>query len=110
MVDSRSTPAKICMASEQSNLLSGRYQTEALARHWSQNKNGVCLISSACNNLSLKEDVPHILKNCPALLCVREKLKNYTIQKTSKLDINLRKKILNLCSPSPAEKLDLPGH
>ena len=97
------SPAKICMASVQATLLSGRYQTEDLARHWSQNKNGVCLISPECSNLSLIEDIPHILQVCPALRGVRKKLMDYTLQMMTKFDDNLRKKIHPLCSPSHSD-------
>ena len=97
------SPAKICMASVQANFLSGRYKTEALARHWSQNKSGLCLLSPTCHDSCLREDVPHILAICPALLGVRVQLMNYTLQMTFKFDDTVRKEILTLCTPSHSD-------
>ena len=97
------SPAKICMASVQANFLSGRYKTEALARHWSQNKSGLCLLSPTCHDSCLREDVPHIIAICPALLGVRVQLMNYTLQMTFKFDDTVRKEILTLCTPSHSD-------
>ena len=67
-----SSPSKICKATIQASFLSGRYHTEALTRHWSTNKSGSCLLSSACQAQNLREDVRHILQFCPALQSVRK--------------------------------------
>ena len=95
-----SSPSKICMASVQANLISGRYRTESLTRHWSNNSNGVCLLSSVCQNLGSKEDIRHILQWCPALEDTRDKLTEYTRNKVSNLDAYLQHEILGLCSVS----------
>ena len=71
------SPSKVAMATVQAQMLSGRYRTEYLCRHWSKNKIGVCLISDSCKNTV--EDLPHILLLCPALQPTREKLVNFTI-------------------------------
>ena len=44
-------------------LLSGRYRTEALTKHWSANKSGYCQ-SSTC--YSVVETVEHVLIHCRA--------------------------------------------
>ena len=68
--------SKVAMATVQARMVSGRYRTEYLCRHWSKNKAGVCLLSEECK--SSFEDLPHILCLCPALQPTREKLINYT--------------------------------
>ena len=45
----------------QAIFLSGKYRTERLCRHWSQNKEGVCLLPP-CNNQGFYEDVVPILQ------------------------------------------------
>ena len=40
-----SSPAKVTKATVQALLLSGRYRTEGLMKHWSSNKSGFCLLS-----------------------------------------------------------------
>ena len=99
-VTAGSSPPKICMASVQANLLSGRYRTEALARHWSQNKMGVCMVSSECSNSGTVEDIQHFLQVCPAFVGVRNSMASYTIEVTNKLDDYLKMQIRTLCSPS----------
>ena len=94
-----SSPSKICMATIQATIISGRYRTEALTRYWSSNKNGCCLLSPQCNAQGLREDVQHMLQFCPALQDVREKLLDYTKNFTSKLDNHLQEKIYTLCLP-----------
>ena len=86
------------MASIQANLISGRYQTEALSRHWSDNHSGVCLLSSVCQDLGSREDVSHILQWCPALQATRDKLTDYTQNKMSSVDT--QQELLLLCSVS----------
>ena len=71
------SPSKVAMATVQARMLSGRYRTEYLCRHWSKNKAGVCLLSKACRETM--EDLPHILAHCPALQSTRKKLVDFTI-------------------------------
>ena len=71
-----SSPAKIAMATVQARMLSGRYRTELLCSHWSNNKSGKCLISENC--LDTTEDLEHILVSCDALHPTRLKLSDYT--------------------------------
>ena len=71
-----SSPANIVMATIQARLVSGRFRTERLCRHWSKNKQGICLLSPGCHDIS--EDVPHILQGCVALHETRVMLLKYT--------------------------------
>ena len=73
-----SSPANIAMATTQARMLSGRYKSERLCRHWSKNKNGFCLLSPECSRTV--EDIPHILRDCEALRETRDNLVNYTIE------------------------------
>ena len=57
----------------QALFLTGRYPTEYLCRHWSHNKDGICLQHS-CFNLKIKESVEHVLLHCPALFEERRRL------------------------------------
>ena len=71
-----SSPSRIAMATVQAQMISGRYWSESLCRHWSRNKMGFCLLSS--NHREVIEDVTHILKDCDALQDTRLKLLSYT--------------------------------
>ena len=70
-----SSPTKVVMATVQARFLSGRYRTEALCRHWSQNTGGLCKLSPDC---TVKEDTDHILRVCTALDQTRKNLMNFT--------------------------------
>ena len=52
-------------------MLSGRYRTEGLRRHWSSNKEGYCLLPSCSQQY---EDLPHILLACPSLQEARDRV------------------------------------
>ena len=52
-------------------MLSGRYRTEYLARHWSSNKEGYCL-GPQCYQIC--ESLEHILLWCPSYSSTRKKL------------------------------------
>ena len=64
------------MATQQARFLSGRYRTEVLCSHWSQNPQGYCKLSPDC--CQTPEDTRHILQYCPALSATREKLAIFT--------------------------------
>ena len=66
-----SNPHKVSKAIQQAKLLSGRYRTESLCRHWSTNREGFCL-SRTC--FEETETVEHILVHCPAYSTIREKI------------------------------------
>jgi hypothetical protein len=67
-----SNPYEVTKAIQQARLLSGRYRTEALASHWSNNPDGYCLAPDCSNIL---ETVKHILLECPAYSENRKRLK-----------------------------------
>ena len=55
-----------------SRMLSGRYRTENLTRHWgSSNHEGFCLAITCTDEV---EDLEHILVECPALETVRNRM------------------------------------
>ena len=60
-----SNPHEVSKAVQQARFLSGRYRSESLARHWSQNRNGYCLLETCENQI---EDTEHILINCNAYI------------------------------------------
>lgn len=92
-----SSPASIAMATIQLRMISGRYRSESLCRHWSKNKEGICLLSPSCVNTV--EDIPHILTACSGLSSTREKLVLYTQQYSSSVPA-ISGLILSLCSPT----------
>jgi hypothetical protein len=92
-----SSPAKVAMATVQAKMISGRFRTELLCRHWSKNKLGVCLLSQACS--STVEDLPHILASCAALKETREKLLRFTHNYCTNLPV-IRRIVIDLCFPS----------
>ena len=95
-----SSPSKVAMATVTAVMVSGRYATEALSRHWTFNLSGVCLLSPDCKDVV--EDLPHVIKTCPALNQVRVSLsdytRKYTKEKVDKKDI--RDLILTLSNPT----------
>lgn len=91
--------SKVAMASVQAQMLSGRYRTEGLCRHWSlKNKEGHCLLSTACSNTV--EDIPHILLHCVALQDIRAKLSLFTISYCKNIPYVISNLILSLSLPS----------
>ena len=72
-----SSPSKVVKATMKSLMVSGRYRTEYLCRHWSKNTLGSCLLSSSCK--STTEDLTHILLDCPSLQPTRDKLVSFTM-------------------------------
>ena len=71
-----SSPYKVAMATVQASMLSGRYRTELLMKHWSSSKSGQCLLSHVCSGIP--EDITHILKICPSLHQTRLGLADFT--------------------------------
>ena len=69
------SPYQVTKALVQAKMLSGRYRTERLMRHWSKNKDGNCLLPS-CDGLS--EDLEHILVTCKSLSVTRQSLASFT--------------------------------
>ena len=82
-------------------MLSGRYRCGHLTWHWSKTETGHCSLSSRC--VDKIDDLPHILRHCPALSSVRANLYDYTLNYTAALSNDVRNLILFHCdttSPS----------
>ena len=67
----------------QLKMLSGHYRTSLLARHWSDNKTGICMTGDHCQAWGLVESICHIITSCIALEPKRQSLKEYWIEKES---------------------------
>ena len=70
-VTAGSNPYEVAKAIVQVRMLSGRYRTENLARHWSSNKEGYC---SGAQCPQICETLEHILLWCPSYSSTRKKL------------------------------------
>ena len=66
-----SNPYEVAKAVVQGRMLSGRYRTEQMARHWSGNKEGYCK-GTMCSQIC--ETLEHILLWCPSYSSTRVKL------------------------------------
>ena len=73
----KSSPYEVTKASIQALFLSGRYRTERLSRHWSQNPEGFCLTPS-CVGKYIPEDEEHILLHCESMSSMRQNLVSFT--------------------------------
>ena len=67
-----SSPFEINKAVVQAKMLSGRYATDQLSRHWTQNREGLCRIPG-CTGQDIGS-LEHLLLFCPALNEIREKM------------------------------------
>ena len=92
-----SSPSKVAMATIQAQMLSGRYRSQKLCRHWSKHSSGFCLLSEEC--ASTLEDIHHILVGCSALQDVREKLQHFTLEYCKSIPV-LKSLVLHFCQPS----------
>ena len=63
-------------------MLSGRYPTDRLCRHWSQNRDGYCQLP-ACAPTQSPGSLEHLLLHCSALHQEREKLVQLCLQLSS---------------------------
>ena len=54
-------------------MMSGRFKSEYLTRHWSSNKEGFCQ-AEMCHRAGTRGDLEHLLVHCPGLATVRVKL------------------------------------
>ena len=69
----------------QAALISGRFKTDLLARHWVQeNPEGHCVI---CPNLGLQDTLEHFLITCNTLMPTRETILNYWYSFTEEDDV-----------------------
>ena len=69
-------PYEVAKAIQQARLLSGRYRTEYLCRHWSRNRAGYCL-SLSCKQQQTPETVEHILLDCSEYSQLRDDLVSF---------------------------------
>ena len=90
-----SNPHEVSKAIQQAKLLSGRYRTDSLCRHWSTNKEGFCL-SPTCTEES--ESVEHILVHCQAYASVRNNLSKLWLSSPDPVINNLANQALHSSS------------
>ena len=74
-----SSSYEVSKATVQAQMLSGRYRTELLCSHWSDNPNGWCLTPECIGN-QVTEDLEHILSSCLSLTHQRRNLQIFTAQ------------------------------
>ena len=96
-ISAGSSKHRILLASLQAKMLSGRYRSEALLRHWKPGSNGNCLLTPSCNVL---EDIPHLLQHCPAYDTTRCNLLDFTEKVVSQLPEEVAENIRSLCQTS----------
>ena len=63
-------------------MASGRYRTDYLARHWTNNKNGFCLLDSCQEVVG---DLGHLLITCQGLSHVRDRMRQMLMLRTQSL-------------------------
>ena len=93
----KSSSYEVIKATVQAKMLSGRYRTGLLSKHWSTNRSGYCLLPS-CN--AQIEDLAHILVSCPSLNHIRTNLLHFTKQYLTQIPEDALQQITSLASPS----------
>ena len=73
-----SNPFEVNKAVIQARMLSGRYITDQLSRHWTSNKSGICSLPS-CTGQAIGS-LEHILLHCPSLSSMRIKMINLSTE------------------------------
>ena len=63
-------PHEVAKAVQQARLLSGRYRTNTLIKHWNQSYTGQCSAQGCVS----KETIEHIIIDCTAYTEIRQKL------------------------------------
>ena len=66
-----SSPYEVEKSKVQARMLSGRYRTERLRRHWIQNSKGFCTLPTCWRS---SEDLEHILVHCPSHRAARTRV------------------------------------
>ena len=92
-----SSPYEVVKAGVQATVLSGRYKTERLCRHCSENKEVLCMLPS-CLGKDLLEDERHILLECCSLAATQTRLSQFTIDHIKKFPI-IKDILLNFTNP-----------
>ena len=77
-----SNPFEVHKAVTQTRMLSGRYITDKLARHWTENRSGTCQLLT-CRSSQVVGSLEHILLFCPALFQVRARMQLQSLKKAS---------------------------
>ena len=93
-----SNPFEVNKAVIQARMLSGRYRTERLARYWTKNKQGLCLLP-ACQSIGKQETLQHILADCDSLMLTRQKLLSFTQNYIQRLPYHICVLVERYCSP-----------
>ena len=92
-----SNPFETNKSTCQAALISGRFKTDLLARHWVQeNPEGHCVI---CPNLGLKDTLEHFLITCNTLMPTRVTILNYWCSYTEEDDVLRQLVVAKLRSP-----------
>ena len=78
-VFSKTHPFESAKAVVIARMMSGRYRTDMLERHWSHNKNGYCLAPTCVN---VQGDLTHMFVTCPAICNVRKQMYTFWLQKS----------------------------
>ena len=73
-------PFEVSKAIIVARLMSGRYRTDKLRRHWTQNREGFCL-APTCRNVV--GDIPHMFVSCPAIRSIRHRILSFWNQKSA---------------------------
>ena len=101
-------PYEVAKAIVQCRMLSGRYPTGMLTRHWSTNRQGWCLQKS-CSQV--EESLEHILLWCPAYNQTRDRLINLWLGNPNPLITGINYSILNSSEASKMQfLLDASNH
>ena len=77
---SKNHPFEVSKAIIVARMMSGRYRTDKLRRHWTQNKEGFCL-APTCQNVV--GDIPHMFVSCPAIRNVRCRILSFWKHKSA---------------------------
>ena len=93
----KSSSYEVIKATVQAKMLSGRYRTGLLSKHWSTNRSGYCLLPSCTAQI---EDLAHILVSCPSLNHIRTNLLHFTKQYLTQIPEDALQQISSLASPS----------
>ena len=75
-----SNPYESSKSSVLAQMISGRYRTEELCKHWSDNRAGFCLALTCCN---IPGTLEHLLIECPALETTRERLRQMWLSRSA---------------------------
>ena len=73
-------PFEVSKAIIVARLMSGRYRTDQMRRHWTQNKEGFCL-APTCQNVA--GDIPHMFVSYPAIRSIKQRILSFWNQKSA---------------------------